>query len=221
VGTGTSGSSTTPDAPSVTASWGSDNNLFIAMWSLIFDGDFAPTLFPATYTNASTCVAFGTQADWMATMQLKLAAATSDPGTATSSSGGFWHGQTIVIRPAAAAVPDAPTNLTATPISASRIDLAWDDNASDETSQRVERSPNGSTGWVTVGTPAADAETFSNTGLSCGTTYFYRVFAVNGSGDSLPSNTASATTSACPPSTGGNRMGGTGAIRKPPRPVRN
>lgn len=115
--------------------------------------------------------------------------------------------------------PAAPSSLSATAISTTQIDLTWTDNSSNETSFRVERSPNGSTGWASVGTNAADDNTFSNTGLTCGTQYFYRVFAVNGVGDSTASNTANATTSACPPapSSGGNRMGGSGAIRRPPR----
>lgn len=169
-------------------------------------------------------------------------------------------------------VPTAPSSLAATAISTSQIDLTWTDNSSDETSFRIERSPDGSTGWASVGTNAAGDNTFSNTGLTCGTQYFYRVFAVNAVGDSAASNTDDTTTTACPStvtasgttvtiatsgtvtitgpggvvysggsgtvtlppgsytwtddlggsgsfsvSAGGNRMGGSGAIRRPPR----
>lgn len=114
--------------------------------------------------------------------------------------------------------PTAPSNLVATTISTTSIGLTWDDNSADETSFRVERSLTGVGGWSTAGTPAADAETFTDTGRTCGTQYFYRVFAVNGAGDSTASNTDDATTTACPPSAGGGRrMGGSGAILKPPR----
>lgn len=147
----------------------------------------------------------------------------------TPSSGGFVWGYTttsadevalvvVAVQEAAPAVPTAPSSLVATTISGSQIDLTWTDNSSDETSFRIERSPNGSTGWASVGTNAAGDNTFSNTGLTCGTQYFYRVFAVNGAGDSTASNTDDATTTACPPSAGGGqRMGGSGAILKPPR----
>jgi hypothetical protein len=95
--------------------------------------------------------------------------------------------------------PAAASALNATPISSSRIDLTWTDNATTETSYRVERSPAGAGTWASVGTPAADATTFTNdTGLNPNTAYDYRVFAVNSGGDSPASNTASATTLPAP-----------------------
>src|SRR5712691_5503499 len=87
--------------------------------------------------------------------------------------------------------PAAPTGLTATGISASPINLSW--NASTgATSYKIQRSPDGSTGWTQVGT--GSGTTFSDTGLSAATTYFYRVIASNSVGDSAPSSTASAST---------------------------
>ena len=41
-----------------------------------------------------------------------------------------------------------PSGLTATAISHSQINLAWSDNAQDESSYHVERSPDGLTGWT-------------------------------------------------------------------------
>ncbi|MGF1504062.1 MAG: fibronectin type III domain-containing protein, partial [Anaerolineae bacterium] len=49
-----------------------------------------------------------------------------------------------------------------------------------------------------IATPAADATAYSDTGLTCGTTYTYRVKATNAAGDSAYSNEATATTDACP-----------------------
>lgn len=119
-----------------------------------------------------------------------------------------------------AAVPPAPTNPTATPDSDTQITVDWDDTII-ETGFRVERSPNGTTGWADVsGNLAANTLTYSDTGLTCNTQYFYRVFAFNASGDSAASSTVNATTNACSSGGGGSRMGGTGAIRKPPRNVR-
>ena len=112
--------------------------------------------------------------------------------------------------------PVAPTNPSATVNSQTQITVAWDD-VTGETGYRVERSLTGVGAWVDVsGNLPADTVTYANTGLTCNTQYFYRVFAFNSAGDSPASTVVDATTNACTAS-GGNRMGGTGAIRKPPR----
>ena len=90
-------------------------------------------------------------------------------------------------------LPAAPSNLTATAISRSRIDLVWIDNSNNEDGFKLYRSTNNVnfTFYATVG---ANVTTRSNTGLSSGTTYYYRVFAYNSGGNSANSNVASATT---------------------------
>jgi endonuclease I/fibronectin type 3 domain-containing protein len=92
--------------------------------------------------------------------------------------------------PAAPQVPAAPTNLTAS-AGKRKITLNWTDNATTETSFRVERSLNG-TSFTTVTTVAANLTSYTQNGLTSGTRYYYRVFAVNANGDSTASNTASA-----------------------------
>lgn len=99
--------------------------------------------------------------------------------------------------PGEVAVPAAPSGLTATAVSASRIDLAWTDNASDETGFVLERAPDvaGSPGtFAQIATPAANATSYNNTSLTAETKYHYRVKAVNAAGSSSYSNTANATT---------------------------
>ena len=49
-----------------------------------------------------------------------------------------------------------PTRLKATPVSSSRIDLAWQDNSDNETGFRVQHRLNGTDDWVTVGSTAAN-----------------------------------------------------------------
>lgn len=94
----------------------------------------------------------------------------------------------------AATVPAQPTGATAVALSSTSIKVDWTDNASDETGYRVERSPNGTDSWTNVsGSLAAGVETYTDTGLTTGTTYYYRVYAFNDSGDSDPSSTVSAT----------------------------
>jgi hypothetical protein len=88
--------------------------------------------------------------------------------------------------------PAAPSNLDATAVSESQIDLTWTDNSTDEDSFEIQRRTAGS--FATIATVGADVTSYSDTGLSPETTYTYRVRAVNSVGDSAWSNEASATT---------------------------
>ena len=95
--------------------------------------------------------------------------------------------------------PDGdPSGLSATAVSASRIDLAWTDGASNETSYLVERSADGIGGWAAIASLGANSQSYSNIGLAAATTYFYRVSAVNLNGSSGYAS-ANATTFAPPP----------------------
>ncbi len=94
-----------------------------------------------------------------------------------------------------AAVPAAPSNLSATAVSTSQINLSWTDNASNETGFKIERRT-GTTGtFAQIATVGANVTAYNNTGLASGTQYYYRVRASGGTGDSSYSNTANATTS--------------------------
>ncbi|MCR4399964.1 MAG: fibronectin type III domain-containing protein [Syntrophomonadaceae bacterium] len=99
----------------------------------------------------------------------------------------------------AAGEPAAPSGLTATAATTSQIDLRWTDNADNEAGFAIERRTGGGD-WVQVATTGPNAPVFSDTGLTPGTTYSYRVRAYNAAGFSDYSNTASATTLVEPPS---------------------
>ena len=93
--------------------------------------------------------------------------------------------------------PNAPTNLVAASGSASRIDLTWADNSTNETGFVVERCKGKATNcrrFTALPTLGANTTSFSDTGLLKGSTYVYRVYAINGFGNSDFSNLASATT---------------------------
>lgn len=89
------------------------------------------------------------------------------------------------IRAAAAgggAIPAAPTNLTATPSSTSQIDLAWTDNASNETGYKVYRSTDG-VSYSLIDTIAADSTSYNDSTITSGARYYYKVAAYNGAGE--------------------------------------
>lgn len=95
----------------------------------------------------------------------------------------------------APAPPAAPTNLTASAVSGSQINLSWQDNANNETGFAIERC----TGLVCsnfaqIATVGANVTTYQDTGLSSRTAYRYRVRAFNDAGFSGYSNIASART---------------------------
>jgi hypothetical protein len=102
---------------------------------------------------------------------------------------------TISLRPTIARTPAAPTDLVARAVSSSQIDLSWTDNSGDEQGFRIERSLNGSD-FTEIATVNPNVNTFSDTGLSANTTYFYRVVSFNNFGNSDPSNVAADTTPA-------------------------
>ena len=91
--------------------------------------------------------------------------------------------------------PAAPSNLTATAVSSTQINLSWTDNSSNETGFKIERCQgNSCTNFAQIAQVGANITSFPNTGLSRNTWYRYRVRATNGSGDSAYSNIDTAKT---------------------------
>lgn len=99
LGTGVAGSGTTPNPPSLTASWGALENLWLAVAQSTETVDF--TAVPASYTNgAETSLADGGEGELsLNTAYRQNAVATEDPGTFTMVSG-FWLATTVVVQPA-------------------------------------------------------------------------------------------------------------------------
>jgi fibronectin type III domain protein len=98
----------------------------------------------------------------------------------------------------------APSNLTASAVSPSQVDLAWRDKSSNETGFEVQRSTTGPSGtFAPLAKAGANVTTYSNTSLNPSTRYCYKVRAVGGSSSnpkySAFSSAACATTPAPPP----------------------
>ncbi|RII24940.1 MAG: hypothetical protein CXR30_19455, partial [Geobacter sp.] len=75
--------------------------------------------------------------------------------------------------------------LSATAVSTTEIDLSWP-ALSGSTGFKLERSPDNST-WTQIAAPSAATTSYQNTGLTAGTTYYYRIKVVTAAGDSGPS----------------------------------
>ena len=97
---------------------------------------------------------------------------------------------------AAVVPPAAPGALTAAAVGSSGISLSWADNSANEDQFVVERSTSSVFSAITSFTVAANSTSFTDIGLLAGTSYYYRVKAVNGGGSSAYSDAASATTEA-------------------------
>jgi fibronectin type 3 domain-containing protein len=93
--------------------------------------------------------------------------------------------------------PADPTGLVAAAVSGTQVNLTWADNATNESGYKIERSTDGMTFYPLAGT-GVNGTRYSNTGLTAGKKYYYRVFAYNAGGNSAYSNVASAVTGTTP-----------------------
>jgi titin len=82
--------------------------------------------------------------------------------------------------------PSGPNMLEAQPTGPTSMGLHWQDSSSTETGFQIERSTDGTT-WATVGTAAANATAYADTGLTPGTAYYYRVRETGSAYASFPS----------------------------------
>jgi C1A family cysteine protease len=97
--------------------------------------------------------------------------------------------------PDPSSAPAAPSGLTATPASASQINLAWTANSTNQTGFEIERCTGAScTIFSPLASVGANATSYSDTGLTAGTSYTYEVYAYNTAGNSADSNSVSAET---------------------------
>jgi cellulose 1,4-beta-cellobiosidase len=97
--------------------------------------------------------------------------------------------------------PNSPTRVTATATSSSTITINWQPSPG-ATHYTIYRG----TGYFTLANSAdlgtVTVPSFTDTGLSAGTTYFYEIIASNGAGRSAPSSPAAyATTASAAPTT--------------------
>jgi len=114
---------------------------------------------------------------------------------ASNSGGDSAYSNSATATTLAVSLPSAPSNLTATAISKTQINLTWTDNSSDETGFKIERCEGvGCTNFAQIATVGPNVMTYKNTRLRRATAYTYRVRSYNGNGNSDYSNTVSVQT---------------------------
>ncbi len=99
--------------------------------------------------------------------------------------------------------PTAPTNLTATAVSSSQVNLSWTASTDNVgvTGYKIQRcQSSGCTTFAQIAAPPGTGTTFSDTGLTPSTSYSYEIIAIDAAGNlSSPSNIGTATTLLGPP----------------------
>jgi Malectin domain len=120
--------------------------------------------------------------------------------TITGTSGSLSHPANVTLTVTGPVQPpQPPSNLMANAISSSAINLNWTASPTSGVTYDVFRSTTSgfapsSSNQIASGVTVTS---FSDSGLTCNTAYFYLVEAANSGGTSSPSNQASATTQAC------------------------
>ncbi len=96
--------------------------------------------------------------------------------------------------------PNTPTGLSGAPVTATRIDLTWTDNSSNETGFRIERcTGDACTNFAEIATVGANITTYQDLTVAFNTGYRYRVRAYHVITSAVYSNVANADTR--PPAT--------------------
>ena len=109
-------------------------------------------------------------------------------GAAVNTAGQSANSSQVSANPQSA-VPTAPTNLTAT-AGSGQIGLTWSASTG-ATSYKVQRSTTSGGPYTTIASPTTTS--YTDTGVTNGTTYYYVVAAVNTAGQSANSSQVSAT----------------------------
>jgi hypothetical protein len=127
------------------------------------------------------------------------ASATGADLGAFSHNGASPHTAGVVAqsKPAATNAPSAPSDLLATAVSDTEINLTWRRNSTNETAIIIQRSKDGET-WNTVYKAPGGANIWTDTSLYPETPYHYRIAAWNSLGTSSYCDPSVAVTSASP-----------------------
>ena len=99
---------------------------------------------------------------------------------------------TYTLRKRTGSRPPSPTNVLAHAIGTNTIQVTWTDAATNEFGYYIDRSTDG-TNYARIGTNSVNSTSFLDGGLPAGVTFYYRVIAYNGAGESGGSGASSLT----------------------------
>ena len=124
------------------------------------------------------------------------------------------------IVPTGGGAPSTPDGLSASAVSSSQINLSWTASV-DATGYDIYRDTSSSGSFPRIGSEptvsSGDTTAYADTGLSAGTTYYYKITALNASGESAASSAVSAKSSdASSSSSSGGGGGGGGSVVSAP-----
>jgi large repetitive protein len=161
------------------------------------------------FLHANTCVT-GTAIPLVAGVQYPVTIVYFEATGASESMQVYWRNSSGLARqliPSSAfsdnfnpsgSAPTAPSGLTANATAYDRVALAWNDLSNNETGFEVVRATAAAGPFVNIGTTAAGATSFIDSGRNGSTQYWYRVRAIGLTGESAFTASATTTTPAAP-----------------------
>lgn len=185
-----------PDVPTFTTTGNGSNRRLVLTWA---DNSITETDFQIQRsTDGTTWTAVTTVSQPLVGNTHGVRTATDPTSSATAPAlyrvvarnavgyGGQFPSLTVQSTSASAAVnaPRAPTGFAATLQAGPRVALAWSDAATNESGYVVQRSTNGGA-WSQIAALPAGARSYSDTAVTLGSAYSYRVGAVNIAGTAL------------------------------------
>ena len=175
--------------PQVSLTWrdnATTETVFVLERSTDLGVTFVPVATPPARANTGNVTYVDTLVKPATAYQYRVMAVNGSGSSAYSSTS-----LTVTVPP----LPSAPSGLVASAINVNKnketVTLTWTDNASNETGFTIQRSMTAAFTTVTTSTAAANATTFSQTGVARNQTFYYRVRASNLGGASAWSNVAS------------------------------
>ncbi len=159
--------------------------ILLFSWNSLFATDFSSTNFIIKDPVIEPGAGFSTSNNFQLWGSMGQAAI----GTSTATSFGLKSGFMYFL-----SSPTAPSGLNAVAASQTQINLSWTDNSSNEDGFKIERKTGSGGTYSQIATVLINVASYSDTGLSASTNYYYRVRAYNSAGNSGYSNEANATT---------------------------